>query len=290
MAQTAGLWSAAPSDVVAHFEAACRREATPCGAGHVVWRVWGSGPPVLLLHGGTGSWNHWIKIIDELSAGYELWVPDLPGLGDSAMPPQPHVPATCGEVMAEAVRTLFSPTVRPAVVGFSFGAHVGTAMAASLGRRIRSLTLSGCAAVGLPHRRFEFAREHPRMTPAERAEVHRANLAILMIANRGRIDPLAVHLQIENVARARFRSRAFAGTDDIRRLLPLVPVPLGAIWGEFDQIAAPSVAARFDVLRESHPDLVARVVEDAGHWAAYEQPAAFAEALRDILVTLERRS
>jgi pimeloyl-ACP methyl ester carboxylesterase len=242
------------------------------------------------MHGGTGSWNHWIRILDDLARDHELWVPDLPGLGDSAMPPQPHVPATSGIVMAEGVRRLFAPEVRPHVVGFSFGAHVGTCMATHLGRRIHSLTLSGCAALGLPHRRFEFAREHSRMTAAERAEVHRANLKILMIADESRIDDLAVHLQTENVARARFRSRAFAGTDEIRRLLPQVPVPLGAIWGAKDQIATPSVAARYDVLRETHPDLITETIPDAGHWAAYEQPAAFIAGLRRMLPVLERRS
>jgi pimeloyl-ACP methyl ester carboxylesterase len=27
----------------------------------VVWRSWGSGPPLLLLHGLHGSWMHWVR-------------------------------------------------------------------------------------------------------------------------------------------------------------------------------------------------------------------------------------
>ncbi len=34
---------------------------------HMVWRVWGSGEPLVLFHGGSGSWTHWIRNIPELS-------------------------------------------------------------------------------------------------------------------------------------------------------------------------------------------------------------------------------
>lgn len=256
---------------------------TACGAGQMVWRMWGEGEPVVLLHGGSGSWMHWIKTIPALAEHYEVWAPDLPGLGDSAMPPSPHVPEICGEVVAEGVRQLFEGTQRPELVTFSFGAHVGVFAAIALGARVRSLTISGCAALGLPHRRANFLKEEPGMTFAERDAVHRRNLAILMIAEPSRIDDLAILIQSRNIQKARFRSRAFAGGDEIRRVLPQVKVPLKAIWGERDQIALPSVEARFDVLREHHPELDARVVADAGHWSAYEQPELFNATLLDVL-------
>ena len=27
----------------------------------VCWRIWGKGQPIIFLHGGYGSWKHWIK-------------------------------------------------------------------------------------------------------------------------------------------------------------------------------------------------------------------------------------
>jgi len=41
--------------------AEARRVETPCGNGHMVWYLWGDGPPLALLHGGYGSWTHWIR-------------------------------------------------------------------------------------------------------------------------------------------------------------------------------------------------------------------------------------
>ena len=63
------------------------RTVTRVASGAMVWRAWGAGPPLVLLHGASGSWTHWIRNVPELSRHYELWAADIPGLGDSAMPP-----------------------------------------------------------------------------------------------------------------------------------------------------------------------------------------------------------
>jgi pimeloyl-ACP methyl ester carboxylesterase len=60
-------------------------------------------------------------------------------------------------------------------------------------------------------------------------------------------------------------------------------VPVRAIWGANDQTAWPSVEARYDVLREGHPELVTRTVPDAGHWVMYEQAAGYNAALLEVL-------
>ncbi len=46
---------------------------TPCGNAGLVWHLWGQGsaahPPVVLLHGGSGSWTHWLRNIQPLVDG-----------------------------------------------------------------------------------------------------------------------------------------------------------------------------------------------------------------------------
>ena len=48
-------------------------------ADHVV----GAGTPMLLLHGGTGSHRHWVRITAALARHFRVHAPDLPGYGDS---------------------------------------------------------------------------------------------------------------------------------------------------------------------------------------------------------------
>jgi len=265
-----------PAAEVEAIARAARKIKTPCGEGTMVWRVWGAGDPLVLFHGGSGSWTHWIRVIPELSRHYELWVADIPGLGDSAMPPKPWVPQSTAEVVVAGLEQLFAKEVKLCMAGFSFGGQVAGLSAAALGDRVRSLTLIGVAALGLPTApRPPFAKRRAGMSAAEVAAAFRQNLEILMFANPGNIDALAIHLQAQNIARARFRSRPFAGTDTLARALERVKAHLKTIWGTRDIVARPSLEARLDVLRRHHPELKVSLIEGAGHWVMYEAAAQF---------------
>ena len=253
-----------------------RKTTTPCGEGTMVWRVWGAGDPLVLFHGGSGSWTHWIRVIPELSRHYELWVADIPGLGDSAMPPKPWVPQSTAEVVVAALDQLFAKDVKLRMAGFSFGGQIAGLSAAALGERVRSLTLIGVAALGLRAApRAPFAKRRPGMSAAEVAAAFRQNLEVLMFANPANIDALAIHLQAENIARARFRSRPFAATDTLARALERVTAQLQTIWGARDIVARPSLEARLEILRRHHPELAVRLIDGAGHWVMYEAAREF---------------
>src|SRR5436853_4597880 len=130
------------------------------------------------------------------------------------MPPKPWGPASIADVVVAGLDQLFRSATRLRMAGFSFGGQVAGLSAALLGDRVRALTLIGVAALGLrADPREPFAKRRPGMSDAEIAAVFHQNLAVLMFAEPANIDPLAVHLQSENIKRARFRSRPFAATD-----------------------------------------------------------------------------
>ena len=273
-----------PAEIVDTIAGTARKVRTPCGEGSMVWRVWGSGEPLILLHGGSGSWTHWIRNIPELSRHYELWVPDIPGLGDSAMPPKPWIPASIADVVVAGIDEIFGSSSTVRMAGFSFGGHIAGLVAARLKQRVSALTLIGVAALGLrADPREPFSKERTGMSAEERAGVFRQNLAVLMFADPANIDALAVHLQAENIKRARFRSRPFAATEGLADALAEVTAPLKTIWGTRDIIARPSLDARLDILRRHHPELAVRLIEGAGHWVAYEAPEAFNAAFLDLM-------
>lgn len=257
---------------------------TPCGDGSMVWRCWGDGPAVVLLHGGYGSWTHWLRNIGALKERYRVIAADLPGLGDSAMPPVPYTPQSIAAIVDRGLDAVLAARERFHLVGFSFGALISSYVARSRGAQPRSLTLVGAASMGLQRGPMEELRPmRHRMSVADLAELQRTNLAILMIADAARIDDLAIHLQTENVARARVRSRPFAPTDLLRRVLPEIAAPLGGIWGEYDATAHPYVDERRELLQTIRPGTPFDVIAGAGHWVQYEAPDAFNRVLLDRL-------
>ena len=250
-----------------------RRRETPCGAGALVWREWGEGPPVVLLHGGAGSWRHWARNIAHFAARRRVLAPDLPGLGDSADAPQPATPEALGAVLAQGL-DLVAPGERLPLVGFSFGGIVGGHAGLLLGERLAGLMLIGTGGLGLPGGEdLRPRRIEPGMDEAAVDEAHRDNLALLMFADARRIDDLAVRIQRENVARARLRERSMAQSDTLVAVLPQLAGRLAGIWAEHDAFALPHVQARLDLLRRLRPDAEARIAPDLGHWIPYENPA-----------------
>jgi 2-hydroxy-6-oxonona-2,4-dienedioate hydrolase len=108
-----------PEAITAEIASDAEVVKTPCGDGDLVWRRWGKGRPLVLVHGGSGSWTHWIKQIPAFKRDYEVWAVDMPGLGDSDMPPVPQIPATSGTMLALGLKSLIPREARAHVVAFS---------------------------------------------------------------------------------------------------------------------------------------------------------------------------
>lgn len=271
-----------PAAIVAAIDARATRLETPCGSGSMVWRRWGAGPTLVLLHGGYGSWTHWLKNVESLAARYTVLAPDLPGLGESADVPKPYNAESLAAIIAAGLVQI-APNESVAIAGFSFGSVLGGHVAAQLGARVSSFLMLGAAGLGLPRQPLALTRVEPGMNAAEIAAVQRANLVKLMFGDEGRVDDLAVHLQNENTRRGRLDSRPIAFTDTLVHALPKVTARLGAIWGEQDATATGAIEQNFAVLRRLRPGVYCDTIADAGHWAQWEQPAAF-EAKLDAFV------
>ena len=70
--------------------ASATRIELPTPGGIQVWHAWNTsaGRPLVLLHGGSGSWTHWLRNIQGLSKDRAVYALDLPGFGDSDLPPE----------------------------------------------------------------------------------------------------------------------------------------------------------------------------------------------------------
>jgi pimeloyl-ACP methyl ester carboxylesterase len=267
---------ATPAAIEAHVAGLARRIDTPCGAGSLVWHCWGSGPPLVLLHGGYGSWSHWIRNVLPLSRTRHVLAVDLPGLGASAMPPEPDDADAMAEIVVDGLRRLLPAGGTVDLVGFSFGGVLGGPVAVKLGTALQRFVIVGSNGLGLPLAPLapigSWRRQPDR---AARLAVHRQTLEVLMFGDAARIDALALHLQERNAEAGRVRSPEISRTDVLRRSLPALRGRLAAIWGEQDNIGRGAIEARRDVLRAADPNLPFHVIPGVGHWASYEAAEAF---------------
>src|SRR3546814_20757568 len=87
----------------------------------MVWRLWGDGPPLVLLHGGHGSWTHWLRNIPVLAEHFTTIVPDLPGYGDSDLPSltNPVEAEALAAIVAAGLDRVVPPPATYHLVGFS---------------------------------------------------------------------------------------------------------------------------------------------------------------------------
>ncbi len=274
--------SAPAHSALADLEKTASRTESPCGEGTLVARRWGAGPPIVLLHGGGGSWTHWVRNIPVLAATRSVWVPDLPGFGESALPLDGSDADAMTEPVESAIRQAFGDEACD-MVGFSFGGMVAGFIAASHPQRVRRLVLVGTPGLGVtPESELPFISWRKLTDPAQRTAAHRHNLNVLMLHHAASIDDVAVALHAANTARDRTKGRKLAFTDTLAHALQRVSCPVYGIWGEEDVL----YRSRHDRLRAAlkAPDCrELTFIAGAGHWVQYERAASFNETLLRML-------
>jgi 2-hydroxy-6-oxonona-2,4-dienedioate hydrolase len=258
---------AAALALVERLEARAERVDVAFEGANFRWRRFGRGTPLVLVHGGNGSWLHWVRNIEALSASHELWLPDLPGCGDSdAMPP----PATLERLVAalrHGIDTLTGARTDIGIGAFSFGSVLSSNVAVARGH-VRRLALLGATGHGLP--RQPLALQNWRNLPeAAQDEAHRHNLAALMLHEPSAADALALVVHRGASQRTRLRSKQLSHTSATRDALDRLSMPVLLAWGEHDPTSGgPQTAG---TLCEGHPNRQWLLLPGAGHWLQYER-------------------
>src|SRR4051794_7124061 len=115
--------------------------------GHqVVYRIAGSGPAVVLVHGMVNSSRHWQQVAQRLASRYTVIAPDLIGHGDSATPRGDY---SLG-AHAAAIRDLLAVigVDRATIVGHSLGGGVALQFFYQFPQRVERLALVSAGGLG----------------------------------------------------------------------------------------------------------------------------------------------
>jgi Predicted hydrolases or acyltransferases (alpha/beta hydrolase superfamily) len=259
-------------DTLAQLEASAHRSQVAYRDRGVCWRRWGQGPALVLIHGGHGSWMHWVRNIAALARHFTVLVPDLPGFGDSDdLGHDAHSPDRMDHLIDALSATLDTMLGRHApvcVAGFSFGGLVAAELAARRGG-VRKLALIGPAGHGGVRRQKVDLVDWRTPDPAQRRARLRHNLAALMLHDPAAIDELAMAVHEASCVRTRFRSKALSRTNGLHGALERYAHPALLIWGEHDVTAVPDEVA--SQLAQLGPDREWCVIPGGGHWVQYER-------------------
>ena len=268
---------------IARIDALATKFHTACGpAASMVWRRWGNGPHLVLIHGGAGSWMHWIKNVEALARTHTVWAPDLPGFGESDLPGDnldadtlfPHVLFGLHELLRKDEFDL---------VGFSFGGLVAALIAAERPVNLRRLVLVSVAAMGLFAENPVLRPMRGVMDPVERQEITRSNLNVLMLYKADAVDDLALAVQGASASRERVKNRKLVLTDILLQLCREWTCPAFGIWGRQDMLYRNQIESLMAV--SASMGMQDRVMmDDAGHWLQYEKADEFQQVLQTLLI------
>jgi pimeloyl-ACP methyl ester carboxylesterase len=268
--------------------------------GHrVMYRMAGSGPPVVLIHGMVNSSRHWEGVARLLATDYTVIAPDLIGHGDSATPRGDY---SLG-AHAAAIRDLLAVIgiERATIVGHSLGGGVAMQFFYQFPQRTERLALISSG--GLGHQVSPMLRgaalpgvqgvlgvaAHPRVLDAlwlaakkmrERGNSKGVYLQAIVRALRPLEQPGARTAFVHTLRSViDIHGQRVSARD---RLYLLERFPTLLLWGGRDR-TIPSDHGRETL--DAVPHARFEILPDAAHFPHIEDPAGVARVLRDWLET-----
>ncbi|SDL07178.1 2-hydroxy-6-oxonona-2,4-dienedioate hydrolase/4,5:9,10-diseco-3-hydroxy-5,9,17-trioxoandrosta-1(10),2-diene-4-oate hydrolase [Nocardioides sp. YR527] len=259
----------------------------------------GSGPPVVLLHGGgagaTGASNYG-RNIDALAEHFRVIVPDMPGYGRSTKEIDHEDPF--GD-LASAVRGLLDELDidRSHLVGNSYGGAAALRLAMETQDKVDRLILMGPGGIGttrgLPTKGLNalldyYGGEGP--TREKLTTFIRDYLVFDGAAVPDELIELRYQASIQPEVVANPPLRRPSGPSALRTLwrmdlsrdrrLAEVQAKTLVIWGRDDRVNRPSGA---QLLARTMPSCDVYLAANTGHWVQWEQAALFNELARAFL-------
>ena len=249
----------------------------------ISFRIWGqSGPILVLLHGGYGSWMHFLKNVEELSKNFQVIVPDMPGFGESE--PLPKVPNLdeYAQTLVDALSSLTNGS-NYNIIGFSFGSAIGSHMIKFAGDSVNRLTLVGYNRTGnMPFKRPKMLSWRAAKTEEELNTAQRHNLSVMMIHKQEKIDDMAINLQTLNTKGAKVRSLEIVASHDLPNRILNISQPIDIIWGEFDVTLINGIDDAQNRMKELIPDIKFHIIQNSGHWIQFEEYEKFNSTIEKI--------
>lgn len=256
----------------------------------------GEGPPIVFVHGLSGSWPNWLEQLPVFARDHRVIAMDLPGFGHSPMPHQRITISLYARIIDELLDKLAVSAAT--VVGNSMGGFVSAELAITFPQRVERLVLVSAAGISTyRHRNVERIEPYlRRLAPmvavytgwtaaqsdwfARRAGLRNMTLG-LITRHPGRLPAALAAEQLRGAGKPGFMQALRANIDyPIKERLPEIACPTLIVWGAEDKVIPVADASVFE---ELIPDSRKVIFEDTGHVAMLERPASFNKLLEEFI-------
>lgn len=246
-----------------------------------------SKPPLVLLHGLTGSGACWTPLARAFESEYDVVMPDARGHGTSSTPPHGYRYEDHASDVVGLVRGLGLGA--PILLGHSMGGLTAAVVASQAATIIRGVILVDPTFLS-PQRQRE-------VRDSDVAEQHRGVLGLGKgdVMTRARLrHPRRSSEMLELLAEARMQTRMSAfdvltpPNPEYHPLVSRISVPILLVIGDVGAGAIVSIATARE-LQILNPRVQVEQIPDAGHGVPYDDPERLAAVIKSFLQTVAAR-
>lgn len=224
------------------------------------YREYGAGPPLVLVHGLSGSASWWRRNVPAFSERFRVIVLELVGYGSNRAWRPSRILDTADR-LAEFIATL--PEARAHVVGHSMGGQIATQLAGRHPQRVDRLVLA--SASGLV--RTDLLRMALRLPLQARHSP--LDFAPRLTVDALRAGPLNLLLSTLDIL-----------SDDVSAAIAKIRMPTLLIWGRNDKLVPVTVG---ETVQRLIPGSRLAVLPRAGHVPMWDRPAEFNRLVMEFL-------
>jgi len=243
----------------------------------VNYKIAGSGPAILILHGWGGSSTSWIRVSKILAnRGYKVFVPDFPGFGKSKTPLESWDVSDYVEWLADFVKS--QNLDKFFILGHSFGGRVAIKFVIKYPEKIKALIL--CNSGGIKHKpsfktRIIFQLSHIgniifSPSPLTRFKDGAQNIFYLFLRHRD-------YVKANGVMRESIKKVI---EEDLQPYLSEIKLKTLIIWGEKDKMVPIKDA---HIFKENISNSQLEVLLQNGHSPHLETPKKLVEIILKFL-------
>jgi pimeloyl-ACP methyl ester carboxylesterase len=253
---------------------------------NLFFRVYGQGPPLIILHGLFGLSDNWVTIGKKLASQYTVYIPDLRNHGQSPHSPVFDFPSLEDDLLGFIEK---HDLVKPVIIGHSLGGKTAMFFALHQPDHVSKLVI-----VDISLRRYPHNTDHQ--------ELINAMLTVDMDSAQSRSD---VERQLESLVRSPklrqflMKSVYWKESDHLgwRLNVKAINENLHAVFEGVDitgEYTGPALFIRgglstyvsdddIILIKKKFPAAVVRTIPMATHWVHADAPGEFYEILSEFL-------